>query len=165
MNLKMIRRSRTRKVGRRRARNKERQHAWPDIQRLSKEDYNSFRGEVHTAFPDHCIFFLVGKYSRGDNKCDRPHTIPEGYTLQSRTRSTASEGAIALAPSSSPRSKADAWLLNFETASAQVQLPDTIKAPEGGSSTLQEPGDSDESVYDLLCTDLPLHTRERLNRA
>lgn len=57
---------------------KEGASAWPDMPKLKKEDYTSFRKEVSEAFPDGCIFFLASRCSRGD-ECQRPHEVPEGY--------------------------------------------------------------------------------------
>lgn len=51
---------------------------WSDMLRMKKEVYSAFRDELSSAFPDHCIYFLSSKCSR-DDKCDCPHTVPEGY--------------------------------------------------------------------------------------
>lgn len=59
-------------------RRKEGPSAWPDMPKLNKEDYTSFRKEVADAFPDGCIFFLASRCSKG-SECQRPHEVPEGY--------------------------------------------------------------------------------------
>lgn len=64
--------------GKRGKKKKEGASAWPDMPKMEKQDYNSFRKEVSEAFSDGCIFYLASKCSKGE-ECGKRHDIPDGY--------------------------------------------------------------------------------------